>query len=110
MADDYEVGEDILDRLDADYDFDTLDLESYSTVKNRLNEIFDLSGHKAATHNQIRSVLGAGQRSRFDFPAAGITPVEFIRGSRPVVRYTIPGRRGLFNFASALDAYNNLKP
>ena len=104
MADNLEEAQEFLERLEQDFYFDELNLESYSTVKNALEDIFKASQHAPPTARQIQAVYNAGNASRVQFPQAGINRIQYSRGNTIVTRYNIPGRRGLFNFRSALAA------
>lgn len=105
MVDNLIESVDFLERMEEDYGFTMEDLESVGKTKNALNEIFETMNHAPATERQAQAIFNAGATSRLNFPAFGITPLQYTNRGRIVTRYNIPGRRGLFNFKSALDYY-----
>ena len=98
MVDNETEAADFLERLDINVD----DLESRAVFDKRLDEIFSNTPTGFATREQHNVLFDAANTKFLEFPENGIRRIGFTRLGRSVERFTIAGRRGLFNFASAL--------
>ena len=109
MVDNIEEAEDWLERLEYDDWIGIDDFESVSTTKKALDSVFESFNRPPATPRQAEAIFNAGTTSRLNFPKFGISRLQYVNQGRVVTRYNIPGRRGLFNFQSALKHYQGLQ-
>lgn len=107
MVDNLPEADDFLERIEEDWGFTLEDLESVGKTKSALNDIFETMNRAPATDRQAQAIFNAGTTSRINFRLFGINRLQYTNRGRIVTRYSIPGRRGLFNFKSALDHYQN---